>query len=100
MPLSVIAFIIGVILISFAFGGLMIKWQNDLKREKFLAENSSNSLGTSELRGMMQETMLDTVAPIEERLELIEAHMRQLPESRENTASAELSDGEDPGGLT
>lgn len=91
MPISVIAFILIIILISFAFGGLVIKWNNDLKRQQINAKTQGNSLGTSELKGLIQEAMLDTVAPIEERLDLIEAHMRVLPESnQENEAPAQL----------
>ena len=58
----------------------MVKWGNDLKREKLRAESGGNSLGTSELRDLIQEAMLDAITPLEERLDLIEMNTRQLPE--------------------
>lgn len=82
MPISVIAFVLTIIIMSFVFGGLTIKWHNDfkLKRDRQRSELSGSSMGTGELKVLIQEAMAETVAPIEERLELIERNMRQLPE--------------------
>lgn len=68
-----------IVLIVFSFIALMVKWENDLKREKIRAKGGGSSLGTSELRGLIQEAMLDAITPLEERLDLMEMHMRRLP---------------------
>ncbi len=83
-----------VVLIFFGFIALMVKWRNDLKREKIRAEDGGSSLGTSELRGLIQEAVHDANAPLEERLGLIEAHMRQLPDhdAESKQVEAPLSD--------
>lgn len=94
MPISVIAFVMAIVLMSFVFGGLAIKWHNDFKlqRDRQRAELSGSSMGTGELRALIREAMAETVAPIEERLELIERNMRQLPERTSTSPGTELSD--------
>jgi|Marorgknorr_s2lv_3_1036020.scaffolds.fasta_scaffold01563_3 hypothetical protein len=89
MPPEIIAFII-IVVISFIFGGLAIKWSNAHKLEiaKLRAQESDNSLGTGELRDLIQESMLEAMAPLEERLELVERQTRRLPEH-----SAERQEG-------
>jgi len=66
-------------LIVFSFLAFRVWSDRDLKKEKILAESGGNSLGTSELKGLIQEAMHEANAPLEERLDLIEMHMRQLP---------------------
>ena len=89
-------FIIAILMIVFVFSGLAVKWDHDfkLRREQIRAGQEGSSLGTSELRALIQEAMLDAIAPLEERLELIEKHMRQLPESTAKAAPLEPTDPE------
>ena len=60
MPPEIIALIIIIVVISFIFGGLALKWSNahKLEIEKLIAHESDNSLGTGELRDLIQESML------------------------------------------
>ena len=83
-----------VVLIFFGFIALMVKWRNDLKREKIRAEGGGSSLGTSELRGLIQEAMHEAIAPLEERLDLMETQARQLPDhdAESKQVEAPLSD--------
>ncbi len=94
MPITVIAFVLTILTMSFVFGGLTLKWHNDfkLRRDRQRAELSGSSMGTGELKALIQEAMAETVAPIEERLELIERNMRQLPERTSTSAGSESSD--------
>ncbi len=82
MPPEVIAFILLALVIVLCFAGLAIKWDNDfnLKKERLRGEEGDNSLGTGELRDLIQESMHEAIAPLEERLEVIEKRTRQLPE--------------------
>lgn len=82
MPLTVIAFIVLISLIALPFAAFAIKRDHEykLEREKIRAESRGSSLGTSELRGLIQEAMHDALAPVEERLDLIEMNTRRLPE--------------------
>lgn len=98
MPITVIVFIILIILISFGFASFAIKWDHDfkLKRERIRAEGGGNSLGTSELRGLIQEAMLETITPLEERLDLMEMHMRRLPEHDAEGAQLESALPDEP----
>ena len=91
MSIVVASFVVFIILASFVFGGLAIKWHNDheIRKERIRAGGEGNTLGTSELRGLIQEAMTDAVAPIEERLDLLESHMRQLPERSAGSAEAQ-----------
>ena len=86
MPAEIFGFIILIVVLSFIFGGIVIKWQNDLKREQLRAGSDQNSLGTGELREIIQEAMEEAVSPLEERLDLIEQNMRRLPEHSEMQA--------------
>ena len=85
-----------IVLIVFSFITLMVKWENDLKREKIQAKKEGSSLGTSELRGMIQEAMSEAIAPMEERLELMEMHMRQLPEHRSESTDNAVTHPDEP----
>ncbi|GMQ83227.1 MAG: hypothetical protein BMS9Abin05_2717 [Rhodothermia bacterium] len=80
--------VVFIVLILFGFIALMVKWSLDQKREKLRAESGGSSLGTGELRGLIQEAMHDVIAPVEERLDLIEMHMRRLPESVQSDESS------------
>ena len=71
------------------FGGIVIKWQNDLKREELKAGSDQKSLGTGELKEMIQDAMEEAISPLEDRLELIEQNMRRLPEHVEKGAAEE-----------
>ena len=62
---------------------------NDLKREMLRAKNAGSSLGTSERQGLIQEAVQQALAPMEERLELMEKNMRQLPEHASETIGEE-----------
>ncbi len=79
MEFSTVFFILMMNVIIFSFIAWNAKAKNDLKREQIRAQSGSQSLGTSELKGMIQEAMTDAIIPLEERLELIESHMRRLP---------------------
>ncbi len=81
-------FVVFIVLIVFSFVALMVKWSLDQKREKMRAESGGSSLGTGELRGLIQEAMLDAIAPLEERLDLIEMNTRQLPEKEDSKESS------------
>lgn len=83
MFLGPFGFVISIILIVFAFAGFAIKWDHDfkLRREQIRAGEEGSSLGASELKGLIQEAMHDAVAPLEERMDRMEKHLRQLPES-------------------
>lgn len=98
MDFSLVFFILMMSVILFSFIAWNAKAKNDLKREQIRAESGSQSLGTSELKGMIQEAMTDAVIPLEERLELIESHMRQLPAAAKQAESSsfetEQGDGE------
>ena len=87
-----------ILLVIFSFIALMVKFDYDfkLKREKIRAEGGGRSLGTSELRGLIQEAMHDANAPLEERLDLIEAHMRRLPEHDAETSGSEAIHPDEP----
>ena len=69
-----------IVLIVFSFLAFKVWSDRDLKREKILAEAGGKSLGTSELKGIIQEAVQEAINPMEERLDLLESHMRQLPE--------------------
>jgi len=100
MSIAVIVFILLIILISLGFGGMAIKWDHDfkLKREELRTESRGSSLGTSELRGLIQEAMLETISPLEERLDLIEMHMRQLPAHATESEARDGSESDDSRG--
>ena len=89
-------FVVFIVLIVFGFIALMVKWKNDLKREEIRGESGGSSLGTGELRGLIQEAMHDAMAPVEERLDLIEMHMRRLPEHDAETVGREAADPDEP----
>ena len=89
-------FVVFIVLIVFSFVALMVKWSLDQKREKMRAERGGSSLGTGELRGLIQEAMHDAIAPLEERLDLMEMHMRQLPEHGAESAALESPEPVDP----
>ncbi len=80
MPFNPDIFTVFIVLIFFGFIALMVKWSLDQKREKIREKSGGSSLGTGELRGLIQEAMHDVIAPVEERLDLIEVHLRRLPE--------------------
>ena len=98
MPITVIFFVLPILLLSFGFGALAIRWDHEFKlnRERIRAEGAGNSLGTSELRALIQDVMMEAVAPVEERLELIERHMRQLPEHASEAAEEQQPQPDDP----
>ena len=85
-----------IVLIVFSFLALIAKWGNDLKREKIRAESGGSSLGMGELRGLIQEAMHDAITPLEERLDLMEIHMRQLPEHDAETGGREATHPDEP----
>ena len=82
MAPEVIAFVLMGLVIVLSFAGLAIKWDNDfkLKRDRQRREEGDNSLGTGELRELIQESMHEAISPLEERLDLVEKRTRQLPE--------------------
>ena len=98
MPLTLIAFIVLISLIVLPFVAFLVKRDNDfkLRREEIRSESKGSSLGTSELRGLIQEAMHDAIAPLEERLDLMEMHMRQLPEHGAEPAALESPEPVDP----
>ena len=96
MGIGLVAFIVLIVVISLSFGALFVKWDNDLKREKLRAEGGGSSLGASELRNLIQEAMLDANAPLEERLDLIEAHMRRLPGPDTESKRVEVTRPDEP----
>ncbi|TDI71059.1 MAG: hypothetical protein E2O85_02700 [Bacteroidetes bacterium] len=97
MEFSTVFFILMISVIVFSFIAWNTKVKNDLKREQIRAETGSQSLGTSELKGMIQDAMTDAIIPLEERLELIESHMRRLPEgtTEETKSSSEGPPGDE-----
>ena len=58
-----------IVLIIFCFLAFLVKTERDLKREKIRTESGGQSLGTSELWGLIQETVHDANSTLEERLE-------------------------------
>ncbi len=98
MPLTVIAFIVLISLIALPFAAFAIKRDHEFKleREKIRAESRGSSLGTSELRGLIQEAMHEAIAPLEERLDLMEMHMRQLPEHDGESKQVEATSPDEP----
>ena len=97
MDIEIIGFVILIILLAFSFGGLTIKWHHDfrLKQERIRAESKGSSLATSELSDLIQSAMLDALSPLEERLDLIEMHMRQLPEHAAEKKALDRSESVD-----
>lgn len=85
-----------IVLIVFSFIALMVKWSLDQKREKMRANSSESSLGTGELRSLIQEAMHDAIAPVEERLDLIETNTRRLPEHDTGTSGREAIHPDEP----
>jgi len=75
----------------FGFIALMVKWSLAQKRERIRAESGGSSLGTSELRNLIQDAMHDAIVPVEERLDRIEMNTRRLPEHDAETTGAEAS---------
>lgn len=72
-------------LIVFTFSGLMAKWGFDYNKAKLQAGTPpDNSLGMSELRKMIREAVQEANAPLEERIEQLEAdaERRALPPHR------------------
>ena len=96
MDISLVVLIALVNLIFFGFIALMVKWRTDLKREQIRAEGRGNSLGTGELRSLIQEAMLDAIAPLEDRLELMEMHQRQSPDHDAKTIGPDATHPDDP----
>ncbi|TDI76679.1 MAG: hypothetical protein E2O84_02110 [Bacteroidetes bacterium] len=84
MPFSVVIFIILSTLIVFGFIATM-KFLDIYRRAKLGEGGGSgvdNSLGTSELRGLIQEAVVDAIHPVEERLDRMEMALRQLPAAK------------------
>ena len=83
-----------IVLIVFSFLAFKVWSERDLKREKILAESGGNSLGTSELKGLIQDAMREAIVPVEDRLDLMEAQMRRLPshEAESNQVEAPIPD--------
>ena len=82
-----VVFLILSTLIVFGFIATM-KWLEIWKQERLggsAVEGGEKSLGTGELRGLIQEALQDVITPLEERLDLMEGHMRQLPAPSEET---------------
>ncbi|GMQ82147.1 MAG: hypothetical protein BMS9Abin05_1591 [Rhodothermia bacterium] len=88
MDFSTVFFNLMINVIVFSFIAWSVKNKYDLKKEELRALGGSQSLGTSELKGMIQESMMDALAPLEEPFELIESHMRRLPEGSAEATSA------------
>ena len=84
-------------MIALIFGGLTVKWDHNfkLKRDQLRDQGKGNSLGEGELRKLLQDTVLDAIAPMEDRLDLIEMHMRQLPEGVATSKVLDESDSID-----
>ena len=91
-------FLIPIVVVPTVFGfiALMVKWSLDQKREKMRAESGGSSLGTGELRGLIQEAMVDAMAPLEERLDLIEMNTRRLPEHGAESKQVEATLPDEP----
>jgi hypothetical protein len=84
MPFGPFGFVIAIIMVVFGFVAFTVKLNNDykLRREELQSGREGSSLGSGELRRLIREAVADAIVPVEERLELIERQMRQLPESR------------------
>ena len=88
MPLSVVIFILLSTLIVFGFISTM-KFLDIYRRAKLGEGGGSgvdNSLGTGELRGLIQEAVVDAIQPVEDRLEQMEMALRQFPEAKSESA--------------
>jgi hypothetical protein len=84
MPFGPFGFVIAIIMVVFGFVAFTVKLNNDykLRREELERGREGSSLGTGELRQLIREALADALAPVEDRLELIEKQMRRLPEHR------------------
>lgn len=83
MFMSPFFFVLGILVIVFIFAGYAVNRDHAFKieREHIRAGNEGSSLGTSELKGLIQEAMSEAIAPMEKRLDLIEGQLRQVPQS-------------------
>jgi len=81
MPITTVVFIVISSLITFGFIATM-RYLAIYREEKLGSGQTDNSLGAGELRGMIQESMMDAIEPIEKRLDKMEAALKQLPEHR------------------
>ncbi len=81
MFMSPFFFVLGILVIVFIFAGYAVNRDHAFKieREHIRAGKEGSSLGTSELKGLIQAAMSEAIAPMEERLDLIERQLRQLP---------------------
>jgi hypothetical protein len=81
MPM-VFIFVFTIVMVALGFAALANRWHYNFKlwSEELRTQGGDKSLGASELRELIQETMLDVIAPVEERLDAIETHLRRLPE--------------------
>ena len=89
MPVSVLILILSSTLIVFGFIATM-KFLDIYRRTKLGDEGGTgtdNSLGTGELRGLIQEAVVDAIQPVEDRLEQMEMALRQLPEAKTDSKS-------------
>jgi len=87
MEIGLVVFLVLSTLIVFGFIATM-RWLDIWKQQRLGGEGvaeGENSLGTGELRGLIQEAMQDVIAPLEERLDLMEGHLRQLPAHEDAT---------------
>ena len=71
------AFLIPIVLFSII--ALIVKWSLDHSKWKIehrsRGASTDNSLGTSELRALIQEAVEEANAPLTERVEALEAHL-------------------------
>ena len=80
-------FVLGILVIVFVFAGYAMHRDHafKLQREQIRAGNEGSSLGTSELRELIQDAMTEAMTPVEARLTRIEGQLRQLPERAAGT---------------
>ena len=109
MPLTLFAPIVDVLMegrfsrvpvyivrIVVSFRAFKVWSDRDLQREKILAESGGNSLGTSELKGLIQDARREAIIPVEERLDLMEAQMRRLPSHDAASNQVEATPPDEP----
>lgn len=85
---GLVLFLVLSTLIVFGFIATM-RWLEIYKNQQSGAGGGENSLGTGELRGLIQEAMLETINPLEERLDRMEMSLRQLPEAHSESRQIE-----------
>ena len=81
---GLIVFLVLTTLIVFGFVATM-RFLEVYKQTRLGDGGAGNSLGTGELRGLIQEAVFDSIQPLEERLDRMETSLRQLPSARDGS---------------